>query len=86
MISTVADQGSFKANLDAFQKRGFLADKQREIIEPILEAGHATIHHQYSPSTDDVNTVVDIAECLFETTFIHADKAKTLRKRIPKRK
>lgn len=86
MVSAVGDKESFKNNLDAYQHAGFLSPKQREIIEPILEAGHATIHRGYDPSADDVRTVMDIAEGLIETTVVHPKKASALKKRVPKRK
>ena len=86
MVSAVGDAGSFKGNLDAYQNAGFLSPKQREIIEPILEAGHATIHRGYNPIADDVRTVVDIAEGLIETTIVHPKQASKLKSRVPRKK
>jgi hypothetical protein len=86
MISSVTDYGTFKKNLENFQVQGYLSAKQRKLIEPILEAGHATIHRGYHPSAEDVNTVVEIAESLIATTFVHAEKVEELDKRIPKKK
>lgn len=83
MISKVGDKGTFSKNLDAFQAQGFLSLKQREIIEPILEAGHATIHRGFNPSIEDVNTVIEITESLVETTYIHTEKASKLKSRVP---
>lgn len=85
MVSGVGDKGTFGKNLDAFQNSGYLSGKQREIIEPILEAGHAAIHRGFEPSEDDVLTVVEIAESLVETIYIHPEKATKLGQRVPKR-
>ncbi|MCP4486715.1 MAG: DUF4145 domain-containing protein [Gammaproteobacteria bacterium] len=52
MVSKVGDKGTFAKNLDAFHMQGFLSLKQREIIEPILEAGHAAIHRGFDPSVE----------------------------------
>lgn len=85
MISKVTDKGSFKKNLNAFESAGYLSRNQREIIEPILEAGHAAIHRAYHPSSEDVLTVVDVTESLVETIYVHPDKASKLKGRVPKR-
>lgn len=85
MVSKIGDKGTFKKNLDAFQTHGFLSQKQREMIEPILEAGHAAIHRGFNPSSEDLNTVMDITEALIETIYIHSEKAIKLKERVPNR-
>jgi len=85
MIAEVTDKGTFNKNLNAFQAEGYLSKKQREIIEAILEAGHAAIHRGYHPSSEDVLTVVEITERLVEAIYIHPDKANKLKERVPKR-
>lgn len=85
MIAKVSDNGTFGKNLGAFQQAGYLSEKQREIIEPILEAGHAAIHRGFHPSAEDVLTVVEITESLVETIYIHSHKAERLKNRVPRR-
>lgn len=85
MVAKVGDRGSFVKNLDAFESEGYLSVKQREIIEPILEAGHAAIHRGFHPGTEDVNTVIEITESLVATTYVHSGKASKLKDRVPKR-
>lgn len=85
MIKEIGDQGSFKKNLDSFQSAGFLSGKQKGMIEPILEAGHAAMHRGYDPNPEDVLTVVEITESLVETIYIHSTKADRLNKNVPKR-
>ncbi len=86
MIERVDDQGTFAKNLDAFQAQGYLAAKQREIIEPVLEAGHASIHRGFTPSDQDLVLLFDATETLVEFVYIHKRGAVALKKRIPKRK
>ena len=85
MIAKVDDQGTFKKNLDLFQKKGYLSEKQRKIIEPIFEAGHAAIHRAYHPSSEDVLTIIEVTESLVETIYVHPEKASKLEGRVPKR-
>lgn len=85
MVAKVNDNGSFKKNLEKFQSAGYLSETQREIIEPILEAGHAAIHRGFHPSSEDVLTVVEITESLIETIYVLSERADKLKDRVPKR-
>src|SRR5207244_8739274 len=54
MIEKVEEQASFRANLDAFEKAGYVGQQHREIIETTLDFGHATTHRNYNPTRKDV--------------------------------
>jgi hypothetical protein len=86
MLSRISDQGSFVKNLDLFQNDGFLSSFQREMVESILEAGHAAMHRGYIPTTEDVNVVIDVTESLVESLYVHSKMASSLGSRIPARK
>jgi hypothetical protein len=85
MINKAGDQGSFSKNIDSFGAQGYISLTQEEILKTILEAGHATIHRAYSPSTEDLHTCMDIAESIVASIYIHPDKANKLKLKIPKR-
>ena len=85
MIEHVDDQGSFSANLDTFEKAGYVGARQREIIETTLEVGHASVHRNYNPTRQDVTQVLDIAENIVQSIYVSAEQAKALKKRIPPR-
>lgn len=85
MVDSVGDQGAFTKNLKEFQGQGFISSKQEEILEAVLEAGHATIHRAYQPSYEDLHTCIDIAESVLQTVYVHPDKATELKSRVPKR-
>ena len=86
MISKVGDKGSFVQNLSEFESRGFVSRIQKERLETILEAGHAAIHRGYKPSKEDLITLVDIAEGVVQTIYLHGSKVDDLKKKIPARK
>lgn len=86
MISQSGDQHSFSKNLDKFQSDGFLSAQSRQLIEPILEAGHATMHREFQPSSEDVQTALGIAESLVESIYVHSKQALKLQNRVPRRK
>jgi hypothetical protein len=85
MIKKVGDQGSFSKNLDSFAAQGLISLSQEDILNTVLEAGHATIHRSYSPTNEDLQTCMDITESIVESVYIHPEKANKLKKKIPKR-
>lgn len=86
MISKVGDNKSFTANLDKFQHEGFITSKQRIVIEPMLEAGHATIHRSYMPKREDLVVLVDIIEGVMNLVYVQTPRAEKLAKEIPPKK
>jgi hypothetical protein len=85
MIQKVRDQGSFAKNLEALGADGLISLSQEDILKAVLEAGHATIHRSYSPTTEDLHTCMDIAESIVESIYIHPTKASKLKDKIPPR-
>ena len=67
------------------QRKGYISQGQRDILNAVLEVGHATMHRSYSPSQDDLVTCMDIAESVIKTLYVHPVKAKKLTKKVPKR-
>lgn len=85
-IAKVGDHGSFTKNLIKFEEQGFIAKRQREVIESMIEAGHASIHRAFIPKKTDIVTLTDILEGILEVVYVQSPKAEELKKRIPKRK
>lgn len=86
MIHKVGDSGSFKSNLERFHADGFTSKKQQEVVETILDVGHATIHRAYHPSLEDLNILMDVTESIVEAVYAHEEKTHSLKKRVPKRR
>ncbi len=86
MIDSVGDHESFGKNLAEFASKGFISQKQRSILDVVLDAGHAATHRSYKPTDADLATSVDIAETVIQTVYVHPDKAAELKERVPKRK
>jgi hypothetical protein len=86
MIDKVGDQGSFTKNLATFLEKGFISTKQKDIIAPVLEAGHATIHRSFKPIKKDVALMMDITESIIETVYVNEYRAKGISTKIPARK
>ena len=86
MVQEVGDQGSFGANLKGLHDKGLISERDREALEKIIEAGHAAMHRQYVPDTEDLKTLLDVTEALLATVYVHPKRSAELKKRIPPRK
>lgn len=86
MISKIGDRRSFVANLSAFQEEGHVSAKQREVVESMLEVGHAAIHRGFVPKKEDVVSLTDILENVLQMIYVHHPAAREIKKRVPKRK
>jgi Domain of unknown function (DUF4145) len=86
MISKVGDKGSFSKNIGEFEKLGHISTAQRDRLDTILDAGHATMHRAFTPQLDDVVICLEITEHIIESVFLHELKVKHLRATIPQRK
>jgi len=85
MIDKVDDNGTFKANLDELQKQGYVSQRQKESLDVILDAGHATIHRGYCPTNKELMNILDICESIIETLYVHEIQTKKLSEKIPPR-
>jgi Domain of unknown function (DUF4145) len=85
MISNVGDQGSFERNLNIFCERGYISIKQRDSMNDILDAGHATIHRRFNPKESDVSTGLDITENVLAAIYVHGEAAASVADRVPPR-
>ena len=85
MIDKVGDQGTFGNNMQKFMKEGYISEKQKDVIDTVLEAGHASMHRSYKPTKNDVVPLMDITENIIETIYINESKIKGYKDKLPKR-
>jgi len=86
MITKVGDHGTFLKNLDAFQAGGWVSLVQRDAISIVLDAGHAVTHRLFQPSTDDLNTALDIIDGVFAAIYVNQRQVERLAERTPSRR
>jgi hypothetical protein len=82
---SVGDQDNFGKGLDALVHRDLVSDRDREIINAAIDAGHASAHRGHKPSSNDVNVVIDIVERMVHAEIL-AEQAEALKKTTPQRK
>jgi Domain of unknown function (DUF4145) len=65
MIDKVGDRGSFSRNLEAFCEKGFISEFQRNAMGTILNAGHASTHRMFEPTTPQKSCQI-VFQCVGE--------------------
>ena len=84
IVRTIGDEGGFGAKLGRLQTDGYISKFNREVLEAALEAGNASAHRGYNPTSAQLDTVMDIVENLLQAQLLHSD-AQQLSSAVPKR-
>jgi hypothetical protein len=85
MVLSVTDAGSFKANLNEFEKQGYLSAHNRKFLQTALEAGHAAAHRGHDAGEAVLNMTMDIVENLVHAVFVLGKQADKVKGLIPPR-
>lgn len=75
---TVGDIGNFSDKLDELVSKGTINQQERDHLEVLVEAGHASAHRGYHPSDDDLNIITDILEATLYKHFVEPKKLNAL--------
>lgn len=82
----------FAGKLDELVKLGKIGPFDKDNLETLVEAGNASAHRGWLPSTNELNTIVDILEHFLSISFIDPEKrrqldvkAKKLKAKVPPR-
>lgn len=76
----------FGEKLDRLLNEGEIGDKDYHVLALLTDAGSAAAHRGWKPTATQLNTMVLILESFLYRVFILAQEAKTLAKRIPRRR
>ncbi len=85
MIDKVGDAGTFITKLDEFCRAGYLSERQRGVLDGIVDAGHAATHRAWNPSFDDIQDLLDVVEFVVKDVYLHEPRIKQLEKKVPRR-
>jgi hypothetical protein len=86
MIDKVGDNGSFAKNIAEFQTKGLISTTQKQFLETVIQAGHASMHRAYKPSKREIVALVNITESVIESSYMNEHRASELKKVIPAKK
>lgn len=85
MTDKVGDLGSFREQLSAVEKGGFISPSNRAFLEVTIDAGSASIHRGFKPSQNDLKLLLDITENLISSIYILPGDVEALSKKVPAR-
>ncbi len=81
----VGDIGGFSHKLGRLEKDKHITPKNKEVLENVLEVGHASVHRGYFPELADLRSVLDIVNHLLKEVYVFGTESKRLKAVTPKR-
>lgn len=76
-ILKVGDALRFNEKLDKLRDDGHISTDHRDILEILVEGGHAAVHRDWSPEDDELVVILDILEeFIYTMLFKPSDDAK----------
>jgi hypothetical protein len=81
----VGDVGGLSRKLNVLTEQGYITQNDKEIIENVIEVGHASVHRSHFPRPVELELVVRIIEHLLEGVYILGAASTSLRDSVPKR-
>ena len=69
VTSKVGDTGRFAKKLERMHAKSLITEVQAEILNAAFDAGSAAAHRGYSPTREDVYTLLDITESFCYSIF-----------------
>lgn len=85
IVLTVGDKANFKVGLDALEADGKLSKHERELLNPIVDAGNAAAHRGWAPSPDQLKTILDTVESLIHRLLVVPKLTEALQEAVPRR-
>jgi len=85
VITKIGDHRTFEKNMNAFCEQGYISTVQRDAMNDILDAGHATTHRRFKPNSGDVSTALDITENILSAIYVNGEAAARVADRVPPR-
>ena len=85
IVLTVGDKGSFDKGLNALRDEGKISPHELEILQPVIQAGHAAAHRGWEPSEDQLKFILDTVEGLIHRLLVLPSYAEQLEEAFPSR-
>lgn len=85
IVLTVGDKGNFYKGLQALQNEGKLSQHERDILNPVVDAGNAAAHRGWAPTKDQLAVILDTVEGLIHRLLVLPKLAEELDGAVPAR-
>lgn len=83
MVEKVGDQGSFGKNVSTFKSAGHISEQHAGYLLTAIEAGHASTHRAWRPTTSQMNLLLDIIESVVAAVYVLNERTAALKENIP---
>ncbi len=78
-------KGGFEGKLSELLSHGFISPHEKETLDAIADAGNASAHRGYTPTSERLGHIIDIMENFLHRTFVLTAAAKDIRTSTPAR-
>lgn len=85
IVLTVGDKGNFPKGLQALEDQGMLSPQERDILNPVVEAGNAAAHRGWAPTKEQIAVILDTVEGLIHRLLVLPTLAEELKEAVPSR-
>ena len=85
IVLTVGDKGSFEKGIAALLDEGKISQHERQILEPVVQAGHAAAHRGWAPTKEQLKIILDTVEGLIHRLLVQPKLAEELEEAVPNR-
>lgn len=85
IVLTVGDKGNFARGLVALKDEGKISQHESEILEPVIQAGHAAAHRGWAPTKEQLAIILDTVEGLIHRLLVLPKLAEELEEAVPAR-
>lgn len=85
IVLTVGDKGNFAKGLAALLAEGKISLHERDILEPVVQAGHAAAHRGWAPTKEQIAIILDTVEGLIHRLLVLPKLAEELEEAVPGR-
>lgn len=85
IVLTVGDKGNFPKGLQALQDGGMLSQHERDILNPVVDAGNAAAHRGWAPTKEQIAIILDTVEGLIHRLLVLPKLAEELEEAVPSR-
>lgn len=85
IVLTVGDKGNFAKGLAALRDEGKISQHERDILEPVIQAGHAAAHRGWAPTKEQLAIILDTVEGLIHRLLVLPKLAEELEEAVPGR-
>ena len=82
-LLNIAPRLGFGDKLSALHVKGEIALRDKDVLEPLIEAGNAAAHRAWTPTAEELTTMLLILEALVHRAFILSKQAKARKGRTP---